>query len=64
MSGSGNGATPVCPVAISLSLDRVDFARPEKAKVAASSPWKIHSATFIIDLRGGSSRTTDQARRL
>src|SRR4051812_5781752 len=47
ISGSGNGATPVCPLAISLGLDHVAFSAPETAKTAASSPCSTHKNVFI-----------------
>ncbi len=43
-TGIGNGAMPVCPVAISRSRDIDDLAIPEPRKTAASRQLTIQSA--------------------
>jgi hypothetical protein len=45
MTGSGNGATPVCPVAIIRGLLIVDLASPDPRNSAANKTCTTHSAT-------------------
>jgi hypothetical protein len=48
MTGTGNGVTPVCPLAMRRSLGWLIFASPEAVKIAASNPCKVHSSAFMM----------------